>query len=56
MKARAWSMRSGAAWCFRFLQASPSKWRTGFSLFMLKAIMGGRADELIDLPRTNLWQ
>jgi pyruvate dehydrogenase (quinone) len=28
----------------------------GFSLFMLKAIMGGRGDELIDLARTNLWQ
>jgi pyruvate dehydrogenase (quinone) len=28
----------------------------GFSLFMLKAIMGGRADELIDLARSNLWQ
>jgi len=28
----------------------------GFSLFMLKAIIGGRADELIDLACNNLWQ
>jgi pyruvate dehydrogenase (quinone) len=28
----------------------------GFSIFMMKAIMNGRADEIIDLPRTNLWR
>jgi pyruvate dehydrogenase (quinone) len=28
----------------------------GFSLYMLKAVMGGRGDDLIDLARTNLWQ
>ena len=28
----------------------------GFSLYMVKAIMSGRADELIDLARTNLWR
>ena len=28
----------------------------GFTLYMLKAIMAGRGDELIDLTRTNLWQ
>ena len=28
----------------------------GFTLYMLKAIMAGRGDELIDLARTNLWQ
>jgi pyruvate dehydrogenase (quinone) len=27
----------------------------GFSLYMLQAIFSGRADELIDLARTNLW-
>ena len=26
----------------------------GFSLFMLKAVLSGRGDELIDLARTNL--
>jgi pyruvate dehydrogenase (quinone) len=26
----------------------------GFSIFMLKAVMNGRADELIELGRTNL--
>ena len=26
----------------------------GFSLFMLKAIMNGRGDEVIELARTNL--
>jgi pyruvate dehydrogenase (quinone) len=28
----------------------------GFTLYMLKAIMAGRGDELIDLARTNLWE
>ena len=28
----------------------------GFSLYMVKAIMNGRGDELIDLARTNLWR
>jgi pyruvate dehydrogenase (quinone) len=28
----------------------------GFTLYMLKAIMGGRGDDLVDLARTNLWQ
>jgi pyruvate dehydrogenase (quinone) len=27
----------------------------GFSLYMVKAILNGRADEIIDLARTNLW-
>jgi pyruvate dehydrogenase (quinone) len=27
----------------------------GFSLYMVKAIMNGRADEVIDLAKTNLW-
>lgn len=28
----------------------------GFSLFMLKAVMNGRADEIIDLAKANLWR
>ncbi|MBV8398168.1 MAG: ubiquinone-dependent pyruvate dehydrogenase [Acetobacteraceae bacterium] len=28
----------------------------GFSLYMVKAIMNGRTDELIDLAKTNLWR
>ena len=28
----------------------------GFSLFMVKAVMSGRSDSLIDLARTNLWR
>src|SRR2546430_6611663 len=27
----------------------------GFTLYMLKAVMAGRGDELVDLARTNLW-
>ncbi len=27
----------------------------GFTLYMLKAVMNGRGDELLDLARTNLW-
>jgi pyruvate dehydrogenase (quinone) len=28
----------------------------GFTLFMVKAIMSGRGDEIIDLAKTNLWR
>src|SRR5262252_8395696 len=28
----------------------------GFSLYMLKAVMGGRGDDLIDLAKANLWE
>jgi pyruvate dehydrogenase (quinone) len=28
----------------------------GFTLYMMKAVMSGRGDELINLARTNLWR
>ncbi|HTW69671.1 MAG TPA: ubiquinone-dependent pyruvate dehydrogenase [Acetobacteraceae bacterium] len=28
----------------------------GFSLYMVRAIMNGRADEIVDLAKTNLWR
>ncbi len=28
----------------------------GFTLFMVKAVMSGRAEEVIDLAKTNLWR
>jgi thiamine pyrophosphate-dependent acetolactate synthase large subunit-like protein len=28
----------------------------GFTLFMVKALLGGRADEVVELARTNLWR
>jgi hypothetical protein len=28
----------------------------GFDLFMVKAVLNGRTDEVIDLARTNLWR
>ena len=28
----------------------------GFMLFMLKAVISGRGDELLDLAETNLWR
>jgi pyruvate dehydrogenase (quinone) len=28
----------------------------GFTLYMLKAVIGGRGDELVDLAKTNLWR
>ena len=28
----------------------------GFSLYMMKAILSGRADEVLDLAKTNLWR
>jgi len=28
----------------------------GFTLYMVKAVMSGRGDEIIDLAKTNLWR
>jgi pyruvate dehydrogenase (quinone) len=28
----------------------------GFSLYRVKAILSGRADEVVDLAKTNLWR
>jgi pyruvate dehydrogenase (quinone) len=28
----------------------------GFTLYMVKAVLSGRADEVIDLAKTNLWR
>jgi pyruvate dehydrogenase (quinone) len=28
----------------------------GFSLFMVKAVLSGRGDEVVDLAKTNLWR
>jgi pyruvate dehydrogenase (quinone) len=28
----------------------------GFTLYMMKAVMSGRGDELLELARTNLWR
>ena len=28
----------------------------GFTLYMVKAVISGRANEVIDLARTNLWR
>jgi pyruvate dehydrogenase (quinone) len=29
---------------------------TGFTLYMVKAVISGRGDEVLDLARTNLWR
>jgi pyruvate dehydrogenase (quinone) len=28
----------------------------GFSLYMVKAIMSGKTDEIVDLAKSNLWR
>jgi pyruvate dehydrogenase (quinone) len=28
----------------------------GFTLYMLKAVLNGQADEVLELARTNLWR
>jgi pyruvate dehydrogenase (quinone) len=28
----------------------------GFTLYMVKAVISGRADEVVDLAKTNLWR
>jgi pyruvate dehydrogenase (quinone) len=28
----------------------------GFTLYMVKALISGRGDEIVDLARTNLWR
>jgi hypothetical protein len=29
---------------------------TGFGMFMAKAVLNGRGDEIVDLAKTNLWR
>jgi pyruvate dehydrogenase (quinone) len=29
---------------------------TGFGIFMVKAVLSGRGDEIVDLAKTNLWR
>lgn len=29
---------------------------TGFGIFMIKAVLSGRGDEIVDVARTNLWR
>jgi len=29
---------------------------TGFGMFMIKAVLRGRGDEIVDLAKTNLWR
>ena len=29
---------------------------TGFGIFMIKAVLSGRADQIVDLAKTNLWR
>ena len=28
----------------------------GFSLYVMRAVMNGRGDEILDLAKTNLWR
>jgi pyruvate dehydrogenase (quinone) len=28
----------------------------GFTLYTVKAVIGGRADEVVDLAKTNIWR
>ena len=28
----------------------------GFTLYMMKAVINGRSDEIVDLAKTNLWR
>lgn len=43
-----------AAEIFRADAEQLEKWFSGFSLFMLRAVLSGRGDEVIDLARVNL--
>jgi pyruvate dehydrogenase (quinone) len=29
---------------------------TGFGIFMIRAVLSGRGDEIVDLAKTNLWR
>jgi hypothetical protein len=29
---------------------------TGFGIFMVKAVLSGRGDEIVDPAKTNLWR
>jgi pyruvate dehydrogenase (quinone) len=39
-----------------FPPAITTEMAKGFTLYMVKAVMSGRADEIIDLAKTNLWR
>jgi hypothetical protein len=47
---RAWSLSTSAP---RTITLEQMK---GFSLFILKAVLSGRGDEIVDLARINLFQ
>jgi hypothetical protein len=44
--ASSWMRHEGGDW----------RWRRGSLFTMVKAVMSGRSDELIDPVRTNLWR
>jgi hypothetical protein len=50
------SMLSSTAASLQCRPRSPLEIAKGFSLYMVKAVMNGRADEVIDLAKTNLWR
>ena len=56
MPARRWSRSSCTGRNWRCLRRSASTQVTGFSLFMLKAVLSGRGDEVIDLAKVNLFR
>jgi pyruvate dehydrogenase (quinone) len=37
------------------MSAICSKMARGFTLYMVKAVLDGRANDLVDLARSNLW-
>ena len=53
--------RNGVLTIAAFISGHPSPSITlemakGCSLYMVKAVMNGRADEVVDLAKTNLWR
>ena len=56
MTARFSSMPSSTGRSSPCRRRSPLEMAKGFTLYMVKAVMSGRGDEVIDLAKTNLWR
>ncbi len=56
MTGRCWSTRSSTGPSSPCRPSITVEMAKGFTLYMVKAVMSGRGDEIIDLARTNLWR
>ena len=56
MTGPSWSMRSSTAPSSPIPPTITAEMAKGFTLYMVKAVISGRGDEVVDLAKTNLWR